>query len=45
MKTSIDKIYACGDIINRNIKQVISACGDGAFAALEAIKYINKKNK
>ncbi len=43
MHTNIEGIYACGDIINKNIKQVISACGDGALAALEAIKYVNKK--
>jgi thioredoxin reductase (NADPH) len=42
METSIKGIYACGDIINRNIKQVVSACGNGATAALEAIKYVNK---
>lgn len=42
MHTNIEGIYACGDIVNKNIKQVISACGDGALAALEAIKYINK---
>lgn len=42
MHTNIEGVYACGDIVNRNIKQVISACGDGALAALEAIKYINK---
>ena len=43
MHTNIEGIYACGDIVNKNIKQVISACGDGALAALEAIKYVNKK--
>ena len=43
MHTNIDGIYACGDIVNKNIKQVISACGDGALAALEAIKYVNKR--
>ena len=43
MHTNIDGIFACGDIVNKNIKQVISACGDGALAALEAIKYINKR--
>ena len=43
MHTNIEGIYACGDIVNKNIKQVISACGDGALAALEAIKYINKR--
>lgn len=43
MHTNIEGIYACGDIVNKNIKQVISACGDGALAALEAIKYVNKR--
>lgn len=42
MHTNIEGIYACGDIVNKNIKQVISACADGAIAALEAIKYVNK---
>ena len=42
MHTNIDGIFACGDIVNKNIKQVVSACGDGACAALEAIKYANK---
>ena len=43
MHTNLEGIYACGDIVNKNIKQVISACGDGALAALEAIKYVNKR--
>ena len=45
MHTNIEGIYACGDIVNKNIKQVISACADGAIAALEAIKYVNKHKK
>ena len=42
MHTSQSGIFACGDIIDRNVKQVVTACGDGAIAALEAIKYVNK---
>ena len=42
MHTNIEGIYACGDVVNKNIKQVISACGDGASAAIEAVKYVNK---
>lgn len=42
MHTSKDGVFACGDIINRNVKQVVTACSDGAIAALEAIKYVNK---
>ena len=43
MHTNLVGVFACGDIVNRNIKQVISACGDGASAALEAIRFINSK--
>ena len=43
MRTNVEGIFACGDVVNKNIKQVISACGDGAAAALEAIKYVNKR--
>ena len=42
MHTNIDGVFACGDIINKKIKQVVSAAGDGALAALEAIKYVNR---
>ena len=42
LHTNIEGVFACGDIINRNIKQVISAAGDGALAGLEAIKFVNK---
>ena len=42
MHTSEEGIFACGDIIDRNIKQVVTACGDGAIAGIEAIKYVNK---
>lgn len=42
MNTNINGVFACGDIINRNVKQVITACADGAIAGLEAIKYVNR---
>ena len=45
MRTNLNGIFACGDVVNKNIKQVVSACGDGAAAALEAIKYVNRKNR
>lgn len=32
MKTSIDNLYACGDITSKSFKQIISACADGAIA-------------
>lgn len=42
MKTKIDGIYACGDIIKKDIYQIITACSDGAISALSAKKYISK---
>ena len=42
MKTSIDGVYACGDIIKKNVYQIITACSDGAIAALSAKKYVSK---
>ena len=42
MRTSIDGIYACGDIIKKNVYQIITACSDGAIAALSAKKYVSK---
>lgn len=40
MHTNIDGVFACGDIIEKNVRQLISAAGDGAVAATEAIKYL-----
>lgn len=42
MKTSVEGIYACGDIIKKNVYQIVTACSDGAIAALSAKKYIAK---
>ena len=42
MRTNIDGIYACGDIIKKNVYQIITACSDGAIAALSAKKYVSK---
>ena len=42
MRTSVDGIYACGDIIKKNVYQIITACSDGAIAALSAKKYVSK---
>jgi len=42
MKTSIDGLWACGDMRIEAPKQVISAAGDGAVAALQAISYVDE---
>lgn len=38
MKTNIDGIYAAGDIIKKNVYQIITAAADGTIAALSIIK-------
>lgn len=41
METSIEGIYAAGDVRNTPLRQVITAVADGAIAATFADKYIN----
>ena len=41
METSVPGIFAAGDTRAKENKQVITACNDGAIAALGAVKYIN----
>lgn len=43
MQTSIQGIYACGDIIAKPLKQIITACSDGAIAATSAANYVLNK--
>jgi thioredoxin reductase (NADPH) len=40
MKTSAKGIFACGDCRNTTLRQVVTACGDGATAAVSAQHYI-----
>jgi thioredoxin reductase (NADPH) len=42
MKTSVAGLYAIGDLRIAAPKQVVSAAGDGAVAALQAISYVDK---
>lgn len=43
MSTSIPYIFAAGDCINKNLRQVVTACADGAIAATSIIKYLKNK--
>lgn len=43
MSTSIPHIYAAGDCIQKQLRQVVTACSDGAIAATAIIKYIKNK--
>ena len=38
MRTSMDGVYAVGDVRNKTLRQVVTACADGAIAADDIIK-------
>jgi thioredoxin reductase (NADPH) len=42
MQTSAKGIFACGDCINKRLRQVVTACGDGATAAFSAQLYVEE---
>ena len=41
-KTSVDGLYAAGDICEKPLRQVVTATSDGALAATELEKYVAK---
>ncbi len=41
MKTSIDGVFAAGDVTEKQIRQIVTACSDGAIAAESALKFLN----
>lgn len=42
MKTSMSGVFACGDCIVKELRQVVTATGDGAVASYSAQKYLDK---
>lgn len=42
-KTDVEGIFVAGDTRTKELRQIVTATSDGAIAASEAIKYINKK--
>ena len=40
MHTSVPGVFAAGDVIVKHMRQVVTACGDGAVAATEAQHYV-----
>ena len=38
MRTNIKNLYACGDITNRDFRQIVVACAEGAIAGNSAIE-------
>jgi thioredoxin reductase (NADPH) len=45
MRTSVPGLYAAGDIRIEAPKQVVCAAGDGATGALQALEYVQHKNR
>ena len=41
--TNLDGIFAAGDCVKKDLRQLVTAASDGAIAATEAIKYIGKE--
>lgn len=40
MQTSLEGVYAAGDIRSKEVRQVVTATADGAIAALKAVGYV-----
>jgi len=45
METNVEGVFAVGDIVKKDLRQIITACADGAIAALYAYKYIKQIKK
>lgn len=45
MHTNIDGVFAAGDIREKLLRQIITACADGAIAGTEASIYVNNKRR
>lgn len=42
METAIPGVYGAGDVVTKQLRQVVTACSDGAIAAQAVSKYIEK---
>ena len=42
MRTSAKGIFACGDCTQKLLRQVVTACGDGATASFAAYEYVSE---
>lgn len=44
-RTNVDGVFAAGDVTNNPLKQIVTACGEGAIAAFECYKDFVKERK
>jgi len=42
MRTSREGVFACGDCCKKGLKQIVTACGDGAAAAFSAQHFVER---
>ena len=40
LQTSVPGVFAAGDVRDTPLRQVVTACADGAIAATKAVEYI-----
>ena len=44
MHTNLNGVFAAGDVRDKSLRQIVTACADGAIAATEAIKFLQINN-
>lgn len=44
MRTSVPGVFACGDLVSKEVQQAVVAAAHGCIAALAADKYIHKRS-
>ncbi len=42
MKTTVAGIFACGDVVDKKIRQISTATADASIAAINVVKYLEK---
>lgn len=41
-KTNLNGVFAAGDVRTKSLRQIVTACSDGAIAGTEAVKFLNE---